>query len=340
MTRWLKVNADAVHHPKAAKAGPWGWAVREAAWHIAKALDCPGGDITAYWSPDILVTWSPFLRPMYHARARAVEGMVAAVAAGLVDYIEGRYVVHDWDEHQSETATARARRRRAEAAAGKSQEADDPPSDDGHIVVESRSSDGQVVVESRSGDGERVVESWCSDSDPMISPDLQVDRLQGDGDGDGDGERKSSARKKPRASLAGDQDVQAATHWLATHPWHVARPTEHGRLLPQYAEQMGQLRRLDRRSSEDIRRLTDAIAKDIGDPGGTWRGWAANCIAPRKLRLEDRQGRRYWDVLWAQLIDRPRTSASRGHIGVYRSSEHVHDEAFDINRDELLGDDA
>lgn len=39
-------------------------------------------------------------------------------------------------------------------------------------------------------------------------------------------------------------------------------------------------------------------------------------------------------------MQRPRTSSSRGHIGVYRSSEHVHDEAFDINRDELLGDDA
>lgn len=320
MTRWLKVNADAVHHPKAAKAGPWGWCVREACWHIAKSMDCPGGDVTAYWRAGFIRDWSPVLRLHRKGLSYTLEGMSTAVAAGWIDHADGRYVVHDWDHYQTETTTARKRRERVGTGGN------DVRTDRERGANGSERSSNEVRTSS-----ERAVNEVRTEQPHlMISKELQIDRLQGDGDGDGDLLRESSARKKPRASLAGDHDVQAAKHWLATHPWHVARPTEHGRLLPQYAEQMGQLRRLDRRSSEDIRKLTDAIAKDIGDPGGTWRGWAANCIAPRKLRLEDRQGRRYWDVLWEQLIARPRTSASRGHIGVYRSSEHVHDGSGDI----------
>jgi hypothetical protein len=110
MGKWLRVDALFRKHPKFIAAGRRGTEVTQAAWEIAKAFDCPGGDITQYWTPAYVAKW---LNADSGEIDSVAEGMASAETAELIQRQDGRVVIHDWLDHQPRTSTDRVREHRA-----------------------------------------------------------------------------------------------------------------------------------------------------------------------------------------------------------------------------------
>jgi hypothetical protein len=109
MGKWLRVDALFRQHPKFISAGHWGSQAVQAAWEIAKAYDCPDGDVTQYWKQEYISWW-------LHADAGDLDsvqnGMERAETSGLIERSGDRVLIHDWRDHQPETSTERVRRHR------------------------------------------------------------------------------------------------------------------------------------------------------------------------------------------------------------------------------------
>ncbi len=112
MSKWLRVDSNCNRHPRFVMAGPWGAIVAKACWEIAKEYELSEGVLSElYWNEHYLAAWTMFDREALVGTRGILQGMKAAVKAGLIVETENGATIRGWEERQRDAGTALKRKR-------------------------------------------------------------------------------------------------------------------------------------------------------------------------------------------------------------------------------------
>lgn len=104
--------------------------------------------------------------------------------------------------------------------------------------------------------------------------------------------KEKEVKKVPSKSK---EAQQVAHKWMDALVYYTKHVDDRRKHLPSWLEALDLLHRKDGHTWAEIQGLIDRILDDTGD--GRWKGWAANCASPMKLRKRNRDGIKYWDAI-------------------------------------------
>ena len=271
MGKWLRLEALHIYNPKFGEAGHWGWMVTMACWCIAKANDIEDGDVTKFWNPQNIAKWCELgdvPKPMHRVKL----GMQRALDADLIKIVNDRYVIHDWSVYQRSGSSAdRVRKHR-----------------------------DRKKTFNNNGDLENDVtlhDVTCNVTETYVTPNKTVqDKTRQDKT---DLISQNSTNSDLLAKSYSQEAYKITKKWIERSEYLQRNPKEKKKLLPKWLDAVDKLHRIDDHSWEEIDRLCSWIVQDTGD--GRWSGWSKNCQSPLKLRQRNKDGLKYWDVIYEAM---------------------------------------